>query len=465
MTDQADAVTTPPRFRGEILTPGDAGYDEARSVFNRRLIGRPAAIARCAGVADVRAALRLAREQGLEIAVRCGGHSVGGWSSVEGGLVIDLTLMRGIRVDPASATAWVGGGTRAIDIILEAAEFGLAPVTGVTAKVGLGGLLLGLGEGYLTPRHGFGVDNVLELELVTADGEVLQASAEQNPDLFWALRGAGPNFGVVTAMRLRLHPAPQQGIGGFVTFGHDDVRAVSRHLWEVMEHGSADYFPLAKYDLDEKGQMRVAVIPGHVGGADLAEREVGALRSCATPVNDETRPMSYVELIEEIDGGGASDDDPAAPRRQAWELKQFAFDGDAERQIEAMIEQTEGLAGPAPRPFISLWRSVAPEPPPGTAGAAPRRHGTALFVASYWSDPADDEEQVRLVDEITAAFVDAGVVTEAIDAINHVGVLDRDQERVRRVYGEEAYQRLAGLKAVYDPKNLFHRNCNVEPSR
>ena len=264
-------------------------------------------------------------------------------------------------------------------------------------------------------------------------------------------------------MLLRLHPAPQQGVGGFVTFGHDAVPQVTRHLWEIMEHGSADYFPLAKYDLDDDGRMRVAVIPGHVGPAADAEREVGALRRCAVPISDATRAMSYLDLVDEIEGGGSTSGPvPAPPRRQAWELYQFPFGADAQAQMDLLLEQVAGLAGPSPQPFLSLWRSVAPDTH-APACAAPLHHGIAMFIASYWSDPADDDEQVRRVEEIAARFVDSGLVTEAANAMNHVAIAD--DARVRRVYGDEAYERLARLKATYDPDNRLRRNCNIPPAR
>ncbi|MGH2944733.1 MAG: FAD-binding oxidoreductase [Solirubrobacteraceae bacterium] len=460
--EMSHEVAVPARFRGTILRPKDPGYDAARRIFNERLIARPAVIAQCAGVADVRAALRLACRHGLAITVRGGGHSVGGWSSIDGGLVIDLRPMRGIHVDPVTRSAWVGGGARAIDLIVEAAEHDLAPVTGVTADVGLGGLLLGLGEGYLTPRYGFGVDNVLALEVVTADERVLRVSADEHPDLFWAMRGAGANFGVVTAMHLRLHPAPQQGVGGFVTFAGDDMPRVTRHLWAVMDHGSEHYFPLARYDIDDAGRRRVAVIPGHVGPPDVAEREVGELRQCGTPVSDETAPMSYLDLIGEIGGGGARADEPDPPRRQAWDLYQFPFGGDAQRQMDLLHDQVAGLVDTSRTPYLSLWRSVAPRAPGVAPSAAPRHHGIALFIASYWRDPGDDDEQVRRVREIGAACAESGLVTEAADAINHVGTLD--DARARRIYGDQAYDRLARLKALYDPDNRFRRNCNIPPA-
>lgn len=444
-------------FRGRILIPGDEGYDAARELFNERVEGHPDVIAQCVGVADVRAALALARERDLAIAVRGGGHSVAGCSSNDGGLVIDLTPMRGVRVNPATATAWVGGGTRAIDLIVEAGQFGLVPVTGVSPKVGIAGLVMGLGEGYLTPKYGFGGDNVLAFELVTADGTVLQVSADEYTDLFWAMRGAGANFGVVTALKLRLHPLPPQTIGGWMMFGHRDVARVTNHLWHVMKTGSEHYFPFAVYELDADRKLRVRVLPAHIGPAELAQRELDPLRRCAAPISDDTRPMPYLDLVNEI--GGPADDFLYLNRRRAWDLYRFDYDTSRERQMEVLLEQADALT---PTSHIDLWRTV-PIPAPTSASAAPRLPGIAFFLSSQWRDSADDEEQLRWMRNAAASLEASGVVTEAANGMNHVGVFE--ERRCRTLYGDSTYERLASLKAEYDPANCFRPNYNISPAR
>jgi FAD/FMN-containing dehydrogenase len=436
-------------FRGEVFVPGDSGYDAARTVLNQRLQGRPAVVARCLGVADVRAALRLARDEGLEVAVRGGGHSVAGCSTTDGGVVIDLSRMRWIHIDPAKSTAWIGGGTVAHDLVVEASQFGLAAVTGTNPGPGVAGLVMGVGEGYLTPRHGFGGDNVLAFELVTGDGNVLQVSAEEHPDLFWAMRGAGANFGAVTALKLRLYPMPEHCTGGYLEFDPDDALAVARCVWKIMETGSEYFYPFLVFAPGEDSRRpRVMFHVGHTGSADLAEQELADLRACATPVADETRAMSYFELVHQ-------EKIITPPRRRAWDVYRFEFGGPSERQIEILLEQAQTLIA---NTAILLWRTVpkAVRPP----SVCPRLPGISLFPSVWWQREEDDEACINWLASVAAAF--SGVVTEASNTINHVVTLDRD--RAIRLYGAEAYSRLRRLKAKYDPDNVFHRNHNIPPA-
>lgn len=444
-----DADRLRERFRGQLVLPGDAGYDGARQVFNQRVQGRPAMVARCAGVTDVRTALHVADELGLDISVRGGGHHVAGWSSNDGGLVIDLTELRGVRVDPSTSTAWVGGGATAADVLLHTGRFGLAPVTGASPNIGVAGLTMGLGEGYLTPRYGFGCDNLLAFELVLADGKVLHVSADTHQELFWAMRGAGANFGVVTALQLQLQPAPQQAVGGWLRFAEPDVARVTRRVWEVMEHGSEWFFPLPVLGVDASGRLELSILPGHTGSAELAEREIGELRAGSVPASDETRTMSYAELVHQI---------PGLPGRAVWDLHRFEFGAGADRQIDFLLTQADRLT---PFAMVNLWRTVptqALEPP----GVAPRLPGINVCLMSKWQDPADDAEQLRWLADTTAALTESGEMTEAANAVNHVSM--HDDRRVRNLYGDATYRELARLKARYDPRNIFRRNYNIAPA-
>jgi hypothetical protein len=443
------------RFRGELLQPGEAGYDSARTTYNRRIQGQPAVVARCLGVQDVVTALALARDHGLEVSVRGGGHSVGGWSTNDGGLVIDLTLMRQVRIDAASRTAWVGGGTRAGDLLVEAERFGLVAATGVFPSIGLAGLTMGLGEAYLTPRHGYGADNLLAFELVTADGELLRVSADEHPDLFWAMRGAGANFGVVTALQVRLHPAPEHAVGGSITFDGADVAPVTRHLWDLMENGSEYFWPQVSYEADAAGELRITVGPGHTGSPELAAREIDALCAVASPIADERRAGSYLDLIFET---------PEPTMRQEWDLLFFPFDGDRERHIDALLAHLADADrhALAPGRLLMLWRSVTPGAP-AVPSVASRAAGVTLFVCSAWDEAERDEAELGWTRETNAALRAAGIGDDPPNTANHVSTVD--DERVRRVYGAEAYARLAELKARYDPQNVFHRNFNVPPAR
>jgi FAD/FMN-containing dehydrogenase len=441
---------SPPDFIGELLVPGDEQYQSAATILNQPVQGQPAVIVRCAGVGDVRAALALAREEGLEISVRGGGHSIAGWATNDGGLVIDLSRMRWVKVDPRTSTAWIGGGTVASAVVLEASQYGLAAVTGTNPGPGVTNLVMGVGEGYLSPRHGFGADHVLALEVVTANGEVIEVSAEEHPDLYWAMRGAGANFGVVTALQLRLHPIPEECTGGYLEFSPDDALAVSRHVFTIMENGSEYFFPFLTLGRgEERGSPRVLLWVGHTGPRDLAERELGELRAIAEPVVDTSRRMSYVELVHQ--------ERISSPYRQAWEVCRFGFDGQAERQVEILLAQVEVLP---PDTGLMLWRTVPkPVDPPS---ACPRLAGITVFMASAWQHEQEDAERAKRLEDVAAAFAATGAVSEAGNTVNHVTNLDRD--RAERLYGADTYARLQRLKATYDPDNVFRRNHNIPPA-
>lgn len=454
MSTAMDRIDVSDRFRGELLQPGDAAFESASRIRNMRVQGRPAVVARCLGAADVAAALRIARDRGLEVSVRGGGHSIGGWSSNDGGLVVDLTLMRQVRIDPETQTAWVGGGTLSGDLLVEGERFGLVPVTGAAASIGIAGLATGLGESYLTPRLGYAIDHLLAFELVTADGSVLDVSATSHPDLFWAMRGAGPNFGVITALKLQLHPAPEQVVGGSIIFDGADAGPLSREIWRTMAEGSEYFWPQFVYRVGPSGQLQIRVIPGHTGTPNLARREIDALCEVLEPVVDERLVMSYTDLIFY---------EPDTSSREEWDLLRFSLDGDHEEQIRALLEQAQvrGDQGLTPCRSILLWRSVVP-PPPDSPGAAPRYEGITVLPYTVWHDPAEDAAELGWIRRTGDALREAGVVEVAGNTMNHVSSTTDSQ--VRDVYGAEAYERLANIKARYDPENLFRRNFNIPPA-
>jgi FAD/FMN-containing dehydrogenase len=441
-------------FEGDLLTPGDVDYEGARLLRNRRMSRRPAAIARCASVADVQAAVRLARDSGLELAVRGGGHGAAGWASIDDGVVIDLGLIRSVEVDVEARTARIGGGALAIDAITAAGGDPLVPVTGITATVGLGGLLSSLGEGYLTPRHGFGTDHVVELEVVTADGDVIQVSADSDPDLFWAMRGAGTNFGVTTAFTVRLHPRPASVLAGRVVFGPDHVEAVTDYVWDIMRTESIDSWPAAVYTRDETGTPLLSVSVGHLGSPDEAARDVAHLRSIAPALSDDVHEMSYLDLIRRGGGPGAD----GTPDNGFWDIYAFPFDGDATAQKRRVLDEQTRLHGPG---YLALWRTLAspaPEPP----NSAPRHAGITTFLGSMWDDPAETAEHDAWGRSTAAALVDSRLVGPAANTINHVDRID--EARIRDLYGAETYARLAALKAIHDPDNVFRSNANIPPA-
>ncbi|MBE3000672.1 FAD-binding oxidoreductase [Nocardiopsis sp. HNM0947] len=454
MTGERPGLPDTSDLRGSVLTPSDEGYEAARGIFNDRLAGHPAMIVRCADAADVRRALRWARAEGLEVSVRGGGHGLGGWASNDDGLVVDLTRMRRVLVDPGTRTAWIGGGARAGDVVSEAARHGLVPVTGVTPSVGMGGLATGAGEGYLTPLHGYASDNVLEFEVVTASGDTVQASATQRPDLYWALRGAGPNFGVVTAMRIRLHPLPEQVIGGSLTFTTADIPRATRNSWELMEHGSPFSFPQTMYARGGDGSPTVTVFPGHTGPSGVAAREIGALRAGTDPVDD-TAATTYAGLLHQLDPDGDVEDEGGS--RHLWDCFHLPFEGARGEQVDLVLSLLPSFG---PNTMMELW-PTRPAEIVGSESVIPRSRGVTLVVLGMWTDPADDAREIGIVERISDTLRSSGLVRESPSASNHVTVYTVN--RVRDLYGADDFARLQRLKSLYDPDNVF-RNCyNVPP--
>ncbi len=452
----ANAAATIDAFCGEVLLPASEGYETGRQIYNKCFQRRPACIARCSGAADVRRALRFADEHGLEVTVRSGGHGHAGRSSIEGGLVIDLRLMRDVHVNPATATAWVGGGAQALDVIREAAEFGLVPVTGQASTIGVSGLVLGLGEGYLTPRHGFGTDSLLAAELVTAGGELLHISQASDAELFWALRGAGANFGVVTALKLQLHPLPEYVIGGFVTFESTDIGAVTQHLWTALETGSTGYFPHISYVSDVAGETSLRVLFAHIGPQGSAIRELNALRNVATPTSDDVKELSYVNLVE-IVGASTTEEVMASSPRHAQDIYRLPFNVSRDHAVGVLLEHATRLPTNA---LIALWRTVPVEI--ANPGVAPRLPGVNVCILRSWHDEVDDETSVAWVGDVAADLLSTGLFEEASNAMNIVTF--PGAQRARNFYGDASYRRLQALKTKHDPRNVFRPNFNVAPA-
>src|SRR5829696_349257 len=304
MSDVSTTLAAPPYFRGEWLTSEDEGYDERRRHFNTRFDRRPELIARCSGVQDVRAAVRTAREHGLEIAIRSGGRSFGGHSTIDGGMLIDLSLMNDVSVDPVRRTARVRPGATQGAVLIETSPHGLAPVTGVTSHVGFAGAAVYSGMGHLSPRHGFTTDGILSAEVVLADGEVVTASPISHPDLYWAIRGAGDNFGVVVSLEVQLHPIPETALFGFWAWDGADAAAVMRKHREMDRTVSDEVFWLAELGVNDETHRRLefTITAVHVGSPENAERELAQVDAFGIePVKRTVEPMDWVTIHHVFD--------------------------------------------------------------------------------------------------------------------------------------------------------------------
>jgi FAD/FMN-containing dehydrogenase len=451
-------------LHGPLVLPADDGYDEARSIWNGAIDRRPACIARCTGVAGVVAAVRFARDHDLEIAVRGGGHNVAGTAVCDNGIVIDLSAMRAVWVDPAGRTAWVQGGALWGDVDHETQAHGLATTGGIIGHTGVAGLTLGGGIGFLMRKHGLAVDNLLAAEVVTADGSIVRASADEHPDLFWALRGGGGNFGVVTSFRFSLHPVGPAVTAGPVFWAAHDTTDVLRfyrdfaaeapdELGTVVRLGTVPPLPMIPEELHWRPAIAVACC--YAGAVDDGERAVRALRRFGTPLVDLIAPAPYAAFQ------GALDDTVPHGWHYYWKATNLAGLSD---DVIAVVADHAYRAG-SPRSYAAMFHmggAVARVPQGATAYAA-RDVAHNIVVDAAWL-PKESGEHAAVETAWARRFLEAlephragGVYVNFLDS-------DDDSSRVRQAYGDHIYRRLAEVKAKYDPDNAFHHNKNIQPS-
>ena len=450
-------------FRGELLLRTSPGYDAARRIWNGLIERHPACIARCRGVADVVAAVRFAREHDLEIAVRGGGHNVAGTAVCDGGIVVDLSQMRAVCVDPAGRAAWVQGGALWADVDYETQAYGLGTTGGIVGHTGVAGLTLGGGIGFLMRKHGLTVDNLTAAELVTADGSVVRASADDHPDLFWALRGGGGNFGVVTSFRFALHPLGPTVMAGPVFWAADDTTDVLRfyrdfaaeapdELGTVVRLGTVPPLPVIPDDLHWR--PAIAVICCYADAVEDGERAVRALRRFGTPLVDLLAPSPYAAFQ------GGLDDTVLHGWHYYWKGTELAGLSDA--AIAAIADHA--YAANSPRSYTAMFHmggAVARAPHDSTAFSG-RDAAHNIVIDAVWL-PEESGEHAASETAWARRFLQAlqphragGVYVNFLDA-------DDDSSRVREAYGDQSYRRLAEVKAKYDPDNVFHHNKNIRP--
>ncbi len=435
-------------IRGESIRPDDAGYDAARRVFNAMIDKYPALIVRCADVADVMRAVMFARERGLTISVRGGGHNVAGFAVNDGGLVIDLSLMKGIRVDPARRTATAQPGLTLSELDRATQAHGLAVPLGIISMTGVAGLTLGGGIGWLNGKHGLACDNLLRAEVVTADGRLLTASPTEHADLFWGLRGGGGNFGVVTSFTYQLHPVGPV-LGGGVTYPAAQAREALCFYHEFASTCPDELSTLASVSADEDGRPVVGVAVCYCGSIAEGEQAARPLRAFGPPVTDDVRPMAYCALQSQLDVGFPRG------RLHYWKGGRLAHLGDA-----AIAMLLDAVAQDPPPPYgISLQQvhGAASRVDPAATAFPHRGQWYDFLILAQWADPVASEEIVQRTRALFAAmqpFLERGVY------VNNLGT--EEDERVRAAYGAN-YERLMAVKNAYDPTNLFHLNQNVKP--
>ncbi len=437
------------RLSGGLVLPGEQGYDAARAVWNGMIDRHPAFIAYCANRQDVIEAVAFARGTGILTAVRSGGHNIAGASLCDGGLVIDLSRMNGVTVDPTSRTARAEGGALLADLDAAAQVHGLATTTGVNSDTGLIGLTLGGGIGRLGRRYGLSCDNMVSAEIVTADGQVLTASDLENPDLFWGLRGGGGNFGIVTAITYRLHPVGPTVLAGSLVYDWTRIRDALRLYAEFSARAPDALCTDAALITLPDGKHGFSISAFYAGPMDEGERVLRPLREAIPTIADRIGPVSYVQLQK---AGDAS-----FPRGHRFYWKAQFLRELTEAAAEALIDRFPSV--PSASSFFVFQQvggAIARVPPTATAYAN-RRAAYDSFPVSIWTDPAADEANIAWARDMYAAL--RPFATEGV-YVNNLG--DEGADRVKAAYGEN-YDRMVALKRKYDPDNLFRLNQNVRP--
>lgn len=447
--------------QGGVITSGDDVYDEARRVWNGAIDRRPALVVQCTGTADIIEALRFARSEGLVIAVRGGGHNVAGFGTCDDGLVIDLSPMKGIWVDPTARTARAQGGVLWGELDRETQAFGLATTGGLITTTGIAGFTLGGGIGWLMRRHGLAVDNLLSADVVTADGAAVTASATSDTDLLWALRGGGGNFGVVTSFEFQLHRVgpvvyggalfhPAERAGELLRFYAEWTRTLPDQLTTMVVFLTAPPEPFIPVEL--QGTPMVAVACCYSGEHDDAAEAVKPLRSFGSPVADVIGPIPYVALQSMVDA--------SAPRGMHTYWKTAYLDDLSEPSIDELVGRAAELAGLFPLSTVHLHHleGAVTEDPPGGSAFAHRGHRFVLNLIGAWEDDADADVHRTWVRQSWEAMRPH---TTGDPYLNFLA--DEGSDRVRAAYGPEAYDRLVELKTRYDPDNVFRLNQNISP--
>jgi FAD/FMN-containing dehydrogenase len=434
---------------GSVILSSDSEYDVARRCFNALVDRRPAVIARCAGAADVATAFDFARAHGLEVAVRGGGHNPAGHCVVDDGLVIDLSAMRGVEVDPDQRVALAGGGSTWLDFDSATQAHGLVTPGGVVGSTGVCGLTLGGGIGHLTAQLGLTCDNLVGAEIVTPDGSVIQATAEKNPELLWGLRGGGGNFGVATRLEFRLHPL-NNVVGGLLTFRGKAVRDALRCYRDVVAISPLDLSCELVLAVDESLAPTLLVAPCYTGAEGHSE-QLDALRSTPGLVSDEVKEQSFLaqQLVF---------DSPYGENRHYW--KGHFVSELADELIDELLERIIAFARPQTHFLIESLHGAPKDADPGLGGIAYRGAAFNVSAMAVWSEPDDDETHIAWARETAAAIEPWSYIGGGY--ANYMQA-DEPVERVRAAFGDEAFERLQALKKRYDPNNVLHRNQNIPP--
>ena len=448
MLDDAELRSFREQLRGPVLQPEDAGYDAARTVWNAMIDHRPALIVRARGAADVIATVNFAREHDLLLSIKGGGHSVSGKSVADGGLMVDLSLMKGLRVDPGARTVRAEPGVLWEELDRETHAFGMATPGGTVGTTGIAGLTLGGGQSWLTGKYGFTIDNLLSIDIVTADGQLHHASADENPELFWAVRGAGHNFGVATSFEYRLHPV-HTVLGGLLLYPFDRTGEVLRFYREFSASQPDELTTYAAIMTGPDGNLVTAIIPCYTGNPDQGARVLAPIRAFGPPVLDTIAPISH-PVMQGLLG-------TAFPPGRLNYWKSGLTDKLSDEAIDIIVDYARWV--PSPYSVIAIADCHGAYHRVGKTDTAyfHRDLQYDLLILTSWADSAATERNIGWARACYQA-----IKPELGDGayVNDLG--DDEANPAARAYGGN-YPRLVELKTKYDPTNLFHMNQNIKP--
>ena len=448
-TAQLEALAN--EVSGTVMGPGDDGYDEARRVHNGMIDRRPALIVRCRSAADAAAAVRFARAAGSEISIRGGGHNVGGLAVADGAVMIDLAEMKSASVDPEARVIAAQGGMTWGELNDAAAEHGLAVTGGAVSTTGIGGYTLGGGLGWLMGKHGLAADNLVAVELVSADGEILDVSADSHPDLFWALRGGGGNFGVATTFTYRLHPLPMV-TGGLIIHPVDAAPELLRFYRDAVANLPDDLtvFAALVHAPDGSGMKLTGFAVCHAGDPEQAQRDLEPFLTWGSPVMTEVGQMPYPVMNTLLDDGFPSGS------MNYW-MSSFTA-GLSDGLIDAMVERFATVPSIMSSILLEHFHGAVTRVGATDTAVPHREEGWNLLIPSVWTDPAATEENIRWTKESHAAFSEHLVERRWLNYLTD----DQGESAVRAAYGPN-WDRLVEVKRRYDPENVFHLNQNIVP--
>ena len=449
-------------FKGQVLAPGDAAYEETRQVWNAMIDRRPGLIARCTGTVDVVQAVRFARQHGLLHSVRGGGHNIAGLAVCEGGLMIDMSLLRGVWVDPAQRTARAQAGCTLADVDRETQLHGLAAVLGFVSATGIAGLTVGGGFGYLTRKHGWTCDTVRSMEVVTADGKVVRASATENPGLFWALRGGSGNFGIVTSFEYELFPVGPEILGGAIAWRGEDSKQVLDAFRELSARAPRELTLVAALRIappapwlpkDIHGQPMAAIFVCYSGKPEDGEALLAPLRKLGQPVADIVTRRPYVQMQALLDATQPKG------RRYYWKSHYLADIGP--QAVDIAAQHAARIASPHSAILMFQIGGALNELPAGHSPAGNRDARYVLNIAGAWEKPQDDAANVQWARDTFDAMKPCSTGGTYLNFLTE----EEGADRIEAAYGRPTLQKLAALKRQWDPEGFFrHTKSVIGPS-